>query len=149
GQLLMNRGDAGAARVDGRAKTPLRPRDTEITGERGLDARDDPDERALPGAVFAHERVHLAGGDAEVDPLPDFVRPERFSNVPELDRVRHSRAGASTGPARDQRGDAFEHEIRRVFGDAAARTFVPGRGEESPAELRAVRLGAEANGHGD
>ena len=64
-RLLVDRDQAGAARVGGRAHVAGLAADEDAAGIGADGAGQDLDQRRLAGAVGAHQRVHLAGQDRE------------------------------------------------------------------------------------
>ena len=74
--LLVDRPDPELLRVVRRPEPHGRPVQPELAGRQRERPRDRLDQRGLAGAVLAHERVHLAGEEPEVDPVERGVRAE-------------------------------------------------------------------------
>ena len=84
--LLVHGRDAGGLRVGGAAEDDGRSPATVIdAGVDGVDAGQRLDEGRLPGAVLAHERVDLAGAQAEVDVVEGQDAREADGDAPHLD----------------------------------------------------------------
>jgi len=88
GQLLVDHGHAGPARVEGVAG-PIRLAVQPHLPRVGLvRAGQDLHQGALPGPVLADQGVHLAGRDGEVHPVQRDGRPEALADAPHLEALR-------------------------------------------------------------
>ena len=94
--LLVDRGDAGLLGVRRGAERALLARDRDGALVDGVDAGQRLDQRGLPGAVLAHERVHLAGPEDEVHAIEREDAREADGDVPHRDE----RAGSSSASRR-------------------------------------------------
>src|SRR5688572_4939302 len=68
-EVLVHHADADVERIPRRAEGNGLAADVQLAGVRVVEAGEDVRERALPGAVLAEQRVHLADGRLEVDPV--------------------------------------------------------------------------------
>ena len=97
-ELLVDGGDAaagGLARGDG-GELLVAEADAAAVG--GVGAGDDLDERRLAGAVFAEERVDLAGAEVEGDVVQHADAGEGLGDAADRDeRPRAFRIGAAAG----------------------------------------------------
>ncbi len=83
--LLVDRGDPRGLRVGGAGEAALGAVDDDASGVDPVDARERRDQRRLPGAVLAHERVDLAGEEPEVHPVERLDAREGDGDAPHLD----------------------------------------------------------------
>ncbi len=83
--LLVDRGDPRGLRVGGAGEAALGAVDDDASGVDPVDARERLDQRRLPGAVLAHERVDLAGEEPEVHPVERLDAREGDGDAPHLD----------------------------------------------------------------
>ena len=77
------------------AELHLSPADFEPAGIFGLNPGEDLHQRRLAGAVLAHQRQHLPGGDVEVDAVQHLVGAEELGDL-----SRPMRRGARRGRTR-------------------------------------------------
>ena len=79
--FLVHGADAGVFGVQRGTEFALLPVEIDRTRGGGIDARNDLDERAFPRAVFAHERVDLAGFHREIYSLESLDAEELLLNA--------------------------------------------------------------------
>ena len=84
--LLVDRPDPELLRVVRRPEPHGRPVQPELAGRQRERPRDRLDQGGLAGAVLAHERVHLAGEEPEVDPVERGVGAEVDGRPRELEQ---------------------------------------------------------------
>ena len=91
-RVLVDRRQALVAGVGGGAERHLLAVDGDGAGVVVQDAGQDLDQGRLAGAVGPEERVHLAGGDRQVDPTQGDHRPERLGHRGRLEERGWHRA---------------------------------------------------------
>ena len=94
-QFLMDHGDAVLERVERRAEPDLDAPQPEGAGVGRIDAGDDLHQRRLAGAVLAHEGVHRAALQSELDIVEREDAGEFLADVLDLEQV----FGVRDGPA--------------------------------------------------
>ena len=87
--LLVDRGHAQAPRQQGIRAVERQAGDGDGTGVRTMGPRHDLDQRALAGAVLAHERVHLARAHVEIDAAERADGAERLGDAADLEERVH------------------------------------------------------------
>ncbi len=107
--LLVHGADAGVLRLGGTRERAFGPVDHDLSSIDRVDPGQRLDERGLPGAVLAHQGVHLAGEEPEVDAV-ERLDPGKAEGDP-----RH----------RDDRGDVLlVGRNRRAVSNGHHRPFV-------------------------
>ena len=93
--FLVDRADAHRARLAGRADIDGAAVDADFAGVAADRAGHDLDQRRLAGAVLAHERMHFAGLDAEINAIERPDAWKRLGNAEHFDPrrqgLRHAR----------------------------------------------------------
>ena len=92
--MLINAGDAELVCGGGREAGDGLAGDGDRAGVGLVGAGDDLDERALAGAVFAEERVDLAGVELEIDAAERARAAEGFGELAKLEEGRHRKGNA-------------------------------------------------------
>ena len=96
-ELLVDRGDPRAQRVDGPSKRNRRAVQLQLTRVGSVGAGDDLDERALAGAVLADQRVDLARADLEVRASQGMHAGEALLDTGQAEERRVHRPPAGRG----------------------------------------------------
>ena len=96
-QLLIDRGDARALRLERAGERHLLAVDADAALVGRVHAGDDLDQRRLAGAVLAQQRMHLAGPHVEAYGLERLHAGKGFADVGELEDERRAGAGAMRG----------------------------------------------------
>src|SRR5581483_9373485 len=87
-ELLVHHADARVERVAGRAELALATLNDEGAPIRAVYARDDLHERALAGAVLAHQAVDLARSKGEIDSPQRLDAAEGLGDLAQLEHGR-------------------------------------------------------------
>ena len=87
-ELLVDDGDARPFGVADAGEADGGAVDQDLAGVGGLDAGEDLHQRRLAGAVLAHERVHLAGAEVEVDAVERGHPGEMLGDAPGAKQIR-------------------------------------------------------------
>src|SRR5207247_7484508 len=84
GELLVDEGDAAPPRLERGGRSVRSAVDVHRAATGTHSAGDDVRERALAGAVFPDQGVHLTRAEREIDPVQRHRRPEPLGDVADL-----------------------------------------------------------------
>jgi hypothetical protein len=119
--LLVHRRDAGGLRIRGAAEHPRLPIHDDRAAVDGVDPGQRLDQRGLACAVLAHQRVHLAGAEREIDAVEgEHAREADGDPAHRGDRLDfgvHGHGGicSSFGTVVDARGGQFRCPPRALI----------------------------------